>query len=457
MVSTFPHGRPRDRGLLYGSRRTLLMVAAGAVAVAVGLGFLLAPDTVGGGLALTGGLVVAAVVLALAAAFLRSRSGAGRQGHTPWVGLVAEMPVPVLLARADDGAVIARSQALAALRAEPQADGLAAGENSFDTWLDNGKAIRRQLVEQGRVEGLGAGLRRADGSRAPVTISACKLETEAGAHLIVAFSGAGSGTGENADRQPPAPAQNREKLPFGLSRPELLANISHELRTPLNAIIGFSKMMEDRLFGELGAPQYSEYARDIHRSGQHLLRVINDILEYSSIEAGQTELDLQPVDIGAMAQWAVRNQGDEAAAAGHAISLQIDPALPALRADERYLRKCLVYLLSNAIKFTPAPGQITVRAGVLEDGSCRIAVADTGIGIAPDRLERALQPFAQAEHVLRRSYGGTGLGLAITKSLVELHGGSFSIVSTLGQGTEASMCFPAELMLPATAHPSSAA
>ena len=456
MNSSLPHATPSGHGGLRRPRRhQMVILGASAIVLVLGLWALVGADSAAD-MAVAGGVAVAGALLVLVSVLLIGRAS-NHSRHPQWGDLITAMPMPVLLVRADDGAVIARSKALATLRGDGSAGGFISGESGLESWLETAETLRQRLAEHGTVDDLATHLRRSDGSRLPVLVSARTMESGPARHLIVTIADPSDRADPATARPQPSRTQGQGKAPFGWSRPEFLANISHELRTPLNAIIGFSKLMEDRLFGDLGAPQYVEYARDIHASGLYLLRAINDILDFSSIQAGQVEVDLQPVDVGSVVHWAVRAQGDKAAAAGHTISLHIDPELPALRADERHLRKCLLYVLSNAIKFTPGPGQITVRARLIEDGGCRITISDTGIGIPPERLDHTLQPFSQAEDALTRSYGGTGLGLAITKSLVELHGGSFSIVSTLGEGTEASMCFPSDLTLPAAAQPSSAA
>jgi two-component system cell cycle sensor histidine kinase PleC len=225
------------------------------------------------------------------------------------------------------------------------------------------------------------------------------------------------------------------------AKSEFLANMSHELRTPLNAINGFSEIMVGELFGPLGDARYKEYAGDILNSGQHLLSVINDILDMSKIEAGKMSMKFERVDLQEVAEDAVRLIRNRAESAG--LKLVIDmPDLPEVEADFRALKQVLLNLLSNALKFTPRGGQIRVfgRAGIDGRGADRvmIGVQDTGIGISEEDLARLARPFEQVESQHAKTRQGTGLGLALTKSLIEMHGGLIDMKSKPGQGTTVS-------------------
>ena len=226
------------------------------------------------------------------------------------------------------------------------------------------------------------------------------------------------------------------------AKSKFLANMSHELRTPLNAIIGFSEIMESNMFGPLGAEKYHEYCSDIRSSGQYLLEVINDILDMSKIEAGRIRLDFEDLPLDALLSEAMRVVSARAEEKQLAVTSRISPALQ-LRADRRALKQIMLNLLSNAVKFTPAGGRGTVRGRA--SGECIVlAIADTGIGIAKDALTKLGRPFEQVESQLTKSHQGSGLGLAISKSLVQLHGGSMRIRSTLGKGTLVVVRLPLE-------------
>ena len=226
------------------------------------------------------------------------------------------------------------------------------------------------------------------------------------------------------------------------AKSKFLANMSHELRTPLNAIIGFSEIMESNMFGPLGSEKYHEYCSDIRGSGQYLLEVINDILDMSKIEAGRIRLDFEDLALDSLLGESMRVVSARAEEKQLNVTSRISPDLQ-LRADRRALKQVMLNLLSNAVKFTHPGGRITVRGRV--SGECIVlAIADTGIGIAKDALTKLGRPFEQVESQLTKSHQGSGLGLAISKSLVELHGGSMRIRSTLGKGTLVVVRLPLE-------------
>jgi signal transduction histidine kinase len=209
--------------------------------------------------------------------------------------------------------------------------------------------------------------------------------------------------------------------------------MSHELRTPLNAIIGFSEVLGERLFGELTAKQ-AEYIGDIHASGQHLLSLINDILDLSKIEAGRLELSLATFDLGAAIDGALVLMEERATHRGVTLVKELDAGLGAIVGDERKVKQVLLNLLANAVKFTPAGGAVTLRARAAGDGVV-IAVADTGVGIAPQDQGIIFEEFRQAESDYTRTQEGTGLGLALARRLVELHHGRIWVESEVGRGS----------------------
>ncbi len=230
------------------------------------------------------------------------------------------------------------------------------------------------------------------------------------------------------------------------AKSEFLANMSHELRTPLNAINGFSEMMAEEMFGPLGDPRYRSYAQDILGSGQHLLALINDILDMSKIEAGKMSLHPEMLAVEDVVRDAATLIRDRAEMNGLALVIDLAQDTPPIEADYRALKQILLNLLSNALKFTPSGGRITVSAAPVTGGrrldELKISVADTGIGIAEEDLERLARPFEQVESQQAKTQKGTGLGLALTKSLIELHGGVMEIKSTPGVGTVVSLTLP---------------
>ena len=223
---------------------------------------------------------------------------------------------------------------------------------------------------------------------------------------------------------------------------QFVANMSHELRTPLNAIIGFSELIATQPFGEVGSPKYLEYIEDIRASGLHLLDIINDILDLSKAEAGKLDLRESTFYLADAAAACLRLVRDQATAAGIALIEELDAPLPRLRADERLVKQIVLNLVTNAVKFTPEGGVVTVSTRHQAESGLMLAVTDTGIGIAADQQEKALAPFEQIDSSLSRKYAGTGLGLSLTKQLIELHGGTLSLVSEVGVGTTATVEFP---------------
>jgi two-component system cell cycle sensor histidine kinase PleC len=217
------------------------------------------------------------------------------------------------------------------------------------------------------------------------------------------------------------------------AKSDFLANISHELRTPLNAIIGFSEIMESGLFGALGSDKYYEYIRDIRESGQHLLDVINDVLDMSKIEAGRFRLSRETIDIDRVVLEAMRVITPRAEEKSIALRAEAATGVT-IEVDRRALKQILLNLLSNAVKFTPAGGRVTIRMREV-GGAMNLYIEDTGIGIPKEAVDKLGRPFEQVENQFSKSHKGSGLGLAIAKSLAELHGGSMRIRSTVGVGT----------------------
>jgi len=221
---------------------------------------------------------------------------------------------------------------------------------------------------------------------------------------------------------------------------EFLANMSHELRTPLNAVIGFSEVLLQRMFGDLNDKQ-DEYLKDIYASGQHLLSLINDILDLSKIEAGRMELEMTDFDFPTTLDSTLTLIRERAGRRGIALHLSVDERLGQMRADERKIRQVVLNVLSNAIKFTPEGGRIEVAA-VPRDEFVEVSVSDTGVGIAPEDQEAVFEEFRQVGTAAKK-VEGTGLGLALSRKFIELHGGRIWVQSQVGIGSTFTFAIPA--------------
>jgi signal transduction histidine kinase len=242
-----------------------------------------------------------------------------------------------------------------------------------------------------------------------------------------------------------ASAEERQKAETANhAKSTFLANMSHELRTPLSAIIGFSEMMQREALGPVGSTRYRSYADDINRSGMHLLELVNDLLDLSKIEAGKMELAEDFVDFGRLIADCAALVREAAARAGIELAVDTDPRLSIVYADERMLKQILINLLSNAIKFTPRGGAVALAATVEGSGGLEISVRDSGIGIEPRDMAKALEPFGQLPGAPQTGQPGTGLGLPLSRKLAELHGGTLEFESTAGQGTTVRLRLAAE-------------
>jgi two-component system cell cycle sensor histidine kinase PleC len=227
------------------------------------------------------------------------------------------------------------------------------------------------------------------------------------------------------------------------AKSQFLATMSHELRTPLNAIIGLSEMMAAEVMGAIGNPRYAEYVRDIHRAGRHLLDLVTDVLDTSRIEAGVYRLSLAPLSLREVIDETHRLVAPIAAERGVRVDRRLPPELPAIRGDRRALKQVLINVVSNAIKFTPERGTVTIEAAAAA-GEVAVTVADTGSGIAPEHIAHVVEPFyrATADAYTTGAASGAGLGLAIANGLVQAHGGTLAIASQVGKGTTVTLRFP---------------
>ena len=244
---------------------------------------------------------------------------------------------------------------------------------------------------------------------------------------------------------PPAPASaaapQAAPTPAGV-KSLLLAHISHGFRTPLNAIIGFSEIMEREMFGKIGIPRYIEYVHDIRASAQHLLRLIEDVVDLSKAEAGALELEENDIDVAAAVRSVCLMQREKAAQSGVQLVPEVPDDFPRLLGDRRRVRQILQNLVSNAVRFTSRGGRVTATARLDGAGGIVFAISDTGTGIEAAQIPRVFDPFAGLGRLQDVGGGGTGLGLPICKGLMELHGGSIALASQPGKGTTVTASFP---------------
>ncbi|HET6222007.1 MAG TPA: CHASE2 domain-containing protein [Dongiaceae bacterium] len=305
-------------------------------------------------------------------------------------------------------------------------------------------------VEHDQRRPLTTTLRRADGTDLPIELVVWsvelrpirhRLERRKQARRLAIFT-----FRDISERQRAEAAQKaalEQALAADRAKMEFIHNMSHELRTPLNAIIGFSEMLKEQMLGPLGNDTYVSYAGDIHRSGGSLLETINNILDMARIEGGRYELNEDVVDLLELLQRATSAVAASADPKRIAIIGPDADHSPYLRADERALMQMLINLLSNAVKFTGEGGRVVIATALDASGDCTVSIADTGIGMSADEVQRALRPFQQADTSLARKYDGAGLGLSIAVGLMALHGGGLDIDSEPGVGTTITLRFPA--------------
>lgn len=245
-------------------------------------------------------------------------------------------------------------------------------------------------------------------------------------------------------------AARQKAMELDRAKTRFLAHMSHELRTPLNAIMGFSELMQHRVCGPLGDRQYEEYVSTIHESGQHLLELINDLLDLTRIESGDMTPHFEVCTMRELGESACRMLRDQAAAAGvHLEHICLDAAEIDVSVDRRMIRQVLINLIANAIRHTSRTGHVTVTAIKTPSGEIGFSVADTGEGMDPQTVKRLDQGFAEVENAYRREHHGAGLGLPLSRAIAQIHGGSITISSALGEGTTIDVLLPGDVIVDA--------
>ncbi|GAB4134891.1 MAG: hypothetical protein Kow00104_19460 [Rhodothalassiaceae bacterium] len=316
------------------------------------------------------------------------------------------------------------------------------GSSIYDlkTWVDPHMPmrIRAAIRKHGSIKQMDGSIRRLDGSVFPVSFSAETLTVDDEEVLLIIARDVSE---ERAREEELRKSRDAAEL-ANRAKSEFLANMSHELRTPLNAILGFSEIIRGEVLGPLGDARYREYAADIHRSGSHLLEIINDILDLSKVEAGRLQIYPSEIDVQEVAEQCLRLVTERAQQAGLALELKVVPERFHFHADRRLFKQILLNLVTNSIKFTPAPGRVGISIARREDGGLILVIEDTGIGMDDGEIARALTPFGQVDSALTRRHEGTGLGLPLVAAFVAAHQGTLDIQSEKGRGTRVTATFP---------------
>jgi PAS domain S-box-containing protein len=298
----------------------------------------------------------------------------------------------------------------------------------------------RAITENGVVRGFESEIYRRDGSTIWISVTCRELRASTGQLLY--YEGTVDDVSERKRSEAELRAAKEAAEAADRAKTEFLATMSHELRTPLNAVIGFAEAIEKEILGPSGVPAYQTYAGDIRLSGQHLLALINDILDFVKAEHGSLQLQRQEVELSGLVTAVLRLLEPQAQSAGVILESAVHDRLIIRQGDERRLRQILINLLGNAIKFTRDGGRIDIDVSLGAEEQAVIVIRDTGIGMSEHELARIGKPFYQADSSLARRREGTGLGLAICDRLVRLHGGTLTFASEVGKGSTATMLLP---------------
>lgn len=415
-----------------------LLVFAGGLCVGVILATDPRPVTIAG-LTMIGLLTIPVLLLARITRKTRQRVTASEASYRAFF----DHAVEGIFRTTSDGRYLAVNQALADIYGYPAPAALISGLTDIGAqlYVDSSRReeFRARMQAHDVVTNFVSEIYHASGRRIWISENARAIRDWSGA--LLCYEGTVEDVTEKiaadcalrtALRQ--AETANRVKAAF-------LAAMSHELKTPLNAVLGFSEIIRDEMLGPVGQPVYREYASDIHNSGARLLAVINDVLDVTKLESGSMVLDEQLENPHDILEQAIRLARKATGDAREVFCLLPD-LVPALAVDARRLAQALGNIVSNAMKFTPPGGEISLSFGLASDGGARFTVRDTGIGMAGETLTAALEPFHQLDGSLARRFEGAGLGLPIARALTELHDGTLEIVSAIGTGTSVTLALP---------------
>ena len=300
----------------------------------------------------------------------------------------------------------------------------------LDSFLRFGPVMAPTNFESGgEVQGV-----RFDGTTVPLALVIRRIEGKGAERLVAVVR-------DMSEQKRLADQLDQARAGSGGFQGSFLANVSHEIRTPLNAMIGFTDLMLKETFGPIGNPKYVEYLNDVHDSGLHVLSLVNDLLDLTKAQAGRLDLHLEALDVGEVVKASERFVSTQAMAAKVGLETRVVDGLPLIRADERSLRQIVLNLASNAVKFTREGGRVSMWVRRAEGGGVEIVVRDTGVGMTPEELREALEPYGQAKNEVRPDQAGTGLGLPLARALAEAMKARFTIESEKGKGTAVHIVF----------------
>ncbi|MDE2110686.1 MAG: PAS domain S-box protein [Alphaproteobacteria bacterium] len=342
-----------------------------------------------------------------------------------------------------DGHYLDANDALAKIYGYPSPAALKAGLTDIASQLYTDPTRREDfkalMQAHDRVTGFVSQIRRCDGKIIWISENARAVRDWSG--RIVCYEGMVEDVTAKFESERVMREGLRKAEEANRAKSAFLAAMSHELKTPLNAVIGFSEIIKNELFGPAGQPAYIAYAADIYASGTKLLSIVNDVLDVARLEGGALTIDPQVCDTRDLADGAIKAARRLTGDSRH-VPVDAIRTLPQICVDASRLRQAITNLLANALKFTPEGGSVSVRVWLEKTGGVSIAVVDTGIGMAPERVAAALEPFRQLDGSLARRFEGAGLGLSIAKALVELHGGTLAVESEPGRGTTVTIALP---------------